>query len=123
VLCHGDPAAPNCFRGNERVGFLDWEIAHVGDPARELHRARDQLIDPPRAEGSEEVVAGLHEGYRDQVGGLPASLGEREAIYEAVRFLGVSGFFERWAATREESSAALAEWVEKEMDRRLTEIR
>ena len=123
VLCHGDPAAPNCFHANERIGFLDWEIAHVGDPARELHRAQDQLIDPPRAEGPEEVVAGLHEGYRERAGGLPAGFEEREAIYEAVRFLGVSGFFERWVATREESLEALAGWVEAEMDRCLAEIR
>ena len=109
VLCHGDPAAPNCFRENEQVGFLDWEIAHVGDPARELHRAQDQLIDPPRAEGPEKVVAGLFDSYRERSGGLSADFEEREGIYEAVRFLGVSGFFERWTAIREESDEVLAE--------------
>jgi hypothetical protein len=45
-----------------------------------------------------------------------------EQVTKAVRFLGVSGFFERGPATRERSSATLAEWVDKEMDRRLAKI-
>ena len=121
ALCHGDPAAPNCFCEDERIGFLDWEIAHVGDPARELHRARDQLIDS-RTEGSRKAVSALYEGYRERADGLPAGFEERRPVYEAVRFLGRSGFFENWAAYLDESPEELAAWIDEEMDRRLAEI-
>ncbi|PSP54463.1 aminoglycoside phosphotransferase [Halobacteriales archaeon QS_1_67_19] len=122
ALLHGDPAQPNCFRGDRGVGFLDWEIAHVGDPARELVRARRQLTRRVRAETDERAATALFEGYRSRSGSLPAGFEERAPIYEAVTFLGTSGFAEKCAEFVDESTAAFVEWVAAEMDRRLGAI-
>jgi aminoglycoside phosphotransferase (APT) family kinase protein len=123
ALCHGDPARPNCVYNRGAIGLLDWELAHVGDPARDLHRARSQQLDPPRGEASEELVAALYDGYRERAGGLPAGFEARRPVYAAVRLLGVSGFFERWAAYADAPTAELATWLDAEMDRRLAAIR
>ncbi len=122
ALLHGDPAQPNCFRGDDGVGFLDWEIAHVGDPARDVYRARDQQFDSLQSEGPERVVSAFHDGYRERAGGLPDGFAERRPIYEAVRLLGTSGFFERMAAFVDEPREELADWLGAEMERRLAEL-
>lgn len=122
ALLHGDPARPNCFRTDDGIGFIDWENAHVGDPAREIHRARDQQFDSLRSAGPEQVVSAFREGYREQAGGLPAGFEDRRPVYEAVRFLGTSGFFDKWVEFADESPDELAEWTCEEMDRRLAEI-
>ena len=123
ALLHGDPAAPNFLVTDERVGAVDWERAHVGDPARDLYRARDQLIEPTRGSADERLVEALHAGYRERAGGLPAGLEDRRPVYRLVRLLGVSGFFERHVEAREESTAKLADWLEAAFDRRLAAIR
>jgi aminoglycoside phosphotransferase (APT) family kinase protein len=120
ALVHGDPAQPNCVRTADGVGFLDWEIAHVGDPAREVYRARDQQFDPPRGRAPRRVVDAFHDGYRERAGGLPDGYHDRRPVYEAVRFLGVSGFFDKYVEFVDESRGELADWVEAEMDRRLS---
>lgn len=122
ALLHGDPATPNCFLGDEGVGFVDWELAHVGDPIRDLHRARDQLIDSLRTSGPERLATALHEGYRERAGGLPPGFDDRRPVYAAVRFLGRSGFFEKWVEFADESAEELADWVDVEMERRLVEL-
>ena len=122
ALLHGDPAAPNFLVTDERVGAVDWERAHVGDPARDLYRARDQLIEPTRESADERLVEALHAGYRERAGGLPAGLEDRRPVYRLVRLLGVSGFFERHVEAREESTAELAGWLESEFDRRLAAV-
>lgn len=122
TLCHGDPAGPNCFCGETGIGLLDWELAHVGDPARELHRARNQQLDSLRKRGPEALVRALYDGYRERAGKLPAGFEERRPVYDAVRFLGVSGFFEKQAAYADEPAERVAAWVEREMDRRLAPI-
>ena len=123
ALLHGDPAQPNCFRGESGVGFLDWEIAHVGDPVRDLHRARDQQFDSLRADAPEEVTTAFYDGYRERAGGLPDGYEDRRPVYEAVRFLGTSGFVEKVAQYVDEPVEELAAWIRKEMDRRLAAIR
>jgi hypothetical protein len=123
ALLHGDPAAPNFLVTDERVGGVDWERAHVGDPARDLYRARDQLIEPTRGSADERLVEALHAGYRERAGGLPAGLEDRRPVYRLVHLLGVSGFFERHVEAREESTAELADWLEAAFDRRLAAIR
>ncbi|MCU4973856.1 phosphotransferase [Halobacteria archaeon AArc-m2/3/4] len=122
ALLHGDPAKPNCFLDDGEVGLLDWEIAHVGDPARDLHRVRDQQIDSLRTDGPERLVTALYEGYRDWAGDLPDGFEERRPVYEAVRHLGTSGFFERVVEYVDESPDELERWVQAEMDRRLAEL-
>lgn len=122
ALLHGDPCKPNCLGDDEGVGFVDWELAHVGDPARDLHRARDQLIDSLRTSGPERLATALHEGYRQEAGGPPPGFEDRRPVYAAVRFLGRSGFFERWVEYADESTEELADWVAAEMDRRLAEL-
>ena len=122
ALLHGDPAAPNFLVTDDRIGCVDWERAHAGDPARDLYRARDQLIEPTRGSGDERLVEALHAGYRERAGGLPAGLEDRRPVYRLVRLLGVSGFFERHVETREESAAELADWLEAEFDRRLAAV-
>jgi aminoglycoside phosphotransferase (APT) family kinase protein len=122
ALLHGDPAAPNFLVTDDRIGCVDWERAHVGDPARDLYRARDQLVEPTRGSGDGRLVEALHAGYRERAGGLPAGLEDRRPVYRLVRLLGVSGFFERHVETREESAAELADWLEAEFDRRLAAV-
>jgi len=122
ALVHGDPAKPNCFRGEDGVGFVDWEIAHVGDPARELYCARAQAIDGLRTTGDERVVTALREGYRDRAGGLPPVFAERRPVYRAVRHLGTSGFVEKTAEFVDEPVEEPAAWVDAEMDRRLADL-
>ena len=122
ALLHGDPAAPNFLVTDERVGCADWERAHIGDPARDLYRARDQLIEPTRGSDDGRLVEALHAGYRERAGGLPAGLEDRRPVYRLIRLLGVSGFFERHVETREESAARLAGWLEAEFDRRLAAV-
>lgn len=123
ALVHGDPAAPNTFVLPGRVGFIDWELAHVGDPARELHRATDQLLADADGNAPDEMVQALHDGYRDHAGSLPDGYAERKPIYDAERFLGRTGFFENWVEYAETDPETLAERFETEMQRRLTVIR
>lgn len=122
ALLHGDPALPNCLRDGQGVGFLDWELAHVGDPVRELHRVRDQQIDPLLGDGPDALVTALHDGYRAEAGGLPPGFHDRQPVYAAVRLLGTSGFFERTADFVHERPEDLARWLDAEMDRRLAAI-
>lgn len=122
TLVHGDPARPNCVFDGRSVGLLDWELAHVGDPGRELHRARDQLIDADDP-AADRLAAALHEGYRSRAGSLPDGVEARRPVYDAVRFLGRSGFFPNWVRISERTEAELAGWIDEEMERRLTDAR
>ncbi len=122
TLLHGDTAQPNCFRSGGKIGFLDWEIAHVGDPVRDIYRTRHHQIDSLRSDGPEEIVSAFHDGYRQQAGGLPDGYDDRRPIYEAVLFLGNSGFFDKWVDFTDESSEELAEWTRTEMNRLLAEL-
>ena len=122
ALVHGDPARPNCIDGEAGTGFVDWELAHAGDPARELHRAEDQLL-PETTANASELRDALREGYRREAGSLPEGFDDRAPIYDAVRQLGRSGFFDKWVALTDEPEATAATRVESEMQRRLDAIR
>jgi aminoglycoside phosphotransferase (APT) family kinase protein len=122
ALLHGDPARPNCYRNEEMIGFLDWEIAHVGDPARDIHRAWDQQLNSLHADVPEQIITSFYNGYREKTGGLPDGFDDRRPVYEAVRFLSKSGFFEKWVEFLDESPEEFANWVRDEMNRRLDEI-
>ncbi len=122
ALLHGDPAKPNCVRTADGVGLVDWENAHVGDPAREVYRARDQSLDGLRSPAPDRLLDAFHDGYRSVAGSLPEGYEERRPIYEATRFLGVVGFFDAVADYREESTEELAAWAEAELERLLAEI-
>lgn len=132
ALCHGDPARPNQFvretasGGNERaltVGLLDWELAHVGDPVRELRRAKRQFVDTRYDPGTERHAEAFQDGYRERAGGRPDGFEDRRRIYDAVTHLGVTGFFERWADDFDAPTDELAAAVSDEMDRRLAAAR
>ena len=123
ALLHGDPAHPNGFVDDGRVGLLDWEIAHVGDPARELHRARRQLLGSQYFDVADELETVLHDAYREAAGSLPDGFEERREIYEAVGYLGRSGFFSKWAPDDDRPDDELAAEVDAEMERRLARIR
>ena len=132
VLCHGDPARPNQFVREpptdriERapsVGLLDWELAHVGDPVRELQRAKRQFVDTRYDPGTERHAEAFYDGYREYAGGLPDGFEDRRRVYDAVTHLGVTGFFERWAEDVDAPTAELAAEVADEMDRRLAAAR
>jgi aminoglycoside phosphotransferase (APT) family kinase protein len=126
ALCHGDPARPNQFvrDGDElTVGLLDWELAHVGDPVRELQRAKRQFVGTRYDPGTERHAEAFYDGYRERAGGLPDGFEDRRPVYDAVTHLGVTGFFERWAADFETPTAELAATVADEMDRRLAAAR
>ncbi|WP_411963301.1 phosphotransferase family protein [Haloferax sp. YSMS24] len=121
-LVHGDGAQPNCFRSDSAIGFLDWELAHVGDPSRDLYRAKVQQFDSLRTTGPDAILQRFFDGYRSVAGGLPDGYERRKPIYEAVRFLGVPGFFDKIAEFHDEDADELAVWVEAEMDRLLGRI-
>ncbi|UPV99447.1 phosphotransferase [Halorussus gelatinilyticus] len=128
ALVHGDPAHPNCVHaeldtGDERVGLLDWEISHVGDPARELRRTCRLQFGPLRSVGPERLVSAFHAGYRETAGSLPEGFEARRPVYDAVTFLGASGFFEKWEHRADDPTEELAAEVRAEMDRRLAAIR
>lgn len=122
TLVHGDPAMPNIFRSETMLGFVDWEIAHIGDPARELHRAQNQLLESRNLGDDEQLVTALHDGYRQRAGSLPAGLDDRAPIYDAVRFLGTAGFLDKVVEFSDESPEEVATWIEAEMTKRLTAI-
>jgi aminoglycoside phosphotransferase (APT) family kinase protein len=122
ALLHGDTAVPNCFRTDGGIGFLDWEIAHVGDPVRDLQYTRDQHFDSLRSSGPEALVTAFYDGYREVAGELPDGFDERLPVYEAVNHLGTSGFVDRIAEFHDDPRAELADWIDAEMYRRLEAI-
>ncbi|MFC4357397.1 phosphotransferase family protein [Halobium salinum] len=140
VLLHGDPAMPNCVLTDggadgavdssagadtdttTTVGFLGWEMAHVGDPVRDLYRARDQGFDGLRDPAPEPGVDAFFDGYRERADGLPDGYEARRPVYEAVRHLGNSGYFPKLAEYVDEPEEELAAWVDAEMDRRLAAV-
>ncbi|WP_458207110.1 phosphotransferase family protein [Haladaptatus sp. NG-SE-30] len=123
ALLHGDPAQPNCYDTETGIGFLDWEIAHVGDPVRDIYRTQSQQFDSLRSEGPEPIVTSFYDGYRERAGGLPDGFEDRRPVYEAVRFLGNSGYVDKLAEYVDEPPEELAEWIQTEMTRLLAEIR
>ncbi|GAA0248598.1 phosphotransferase family protein [Haladaptatus pallidirubidus] len=122
ALLHGDPAKPNCFGTENGIGFLDWEIAHVGDPVRNIYRTRNLQFGSLRADAPEEIASAFYDGYRERADGFPPGFEARRPVYAAVRFLAHAGVFDKWAAFLDESSDELAEWMDGEMERRLAEI-
>ncbi|MEZ3117236.1 phosphotransferase family protein [Halobaculum sp. MBLA0147] len=122
-LLHCDPATPNCFdTGDDRLTLLDWGNAEVGDPARDVARARVQALASLRESPPTNLVEAFHAGYRDVAGSLPDGLGARGPVYEAVIQLGTAGYVERFAEWRTESVAELTEWFHEDLDRRLSQI-
>lgn len=105
------------------MGLLDWEIAHVGDPARELHRARRQLLGSQYFDAADELGTVLFDSYREAAGSLPEGFEERQEIYEAVGYLGLAGFFSKWAPDDDRPEEEIADAVAAELERRLSVIR
>lgn len=123
TLVHGDPAMPNVFRTDDAIGFIDWEIAHVGDPAHDFNKVEDRLWDWGDDTVGERLVSAFRDGYRRSAGTLPAGRAEREPVYETVRLLGTAGFFDKHVEHSDESHAGAAERLEREMAARLDAIR
>lgn len=137
ALLHGDPARPNAFvreptadggpgdgpATDATVGLLDFELAHVGDPVRELQRGKRQFVASQFDPGTDAHVDAFYDGYRERAGGLPAGFDERYRLYDAVAYLGVAGFFETWADAVDEPTEELAAEVRSEMERRLDAAR
>lgn len=128
ALLHGDVAMPNLFvlgdgpAGDADAGGIapiDWELAHVGDPARDLVRAEDQLLNGFDERGSERYAAALRAGYVERAGGLPEGYAARRPIYEVVRMLGRSGFVDQWTTYLDEPMDALVDRAEAELRARL----
>ena len=126
ALLHGDVAMPNLFvrerDGPEGVIPIDWELAHVGDPARDLVRAADQLLNGFDERGPERYAAALHAGYAERAGGLPAGFAARRPIYEVVRTLGRSGFLDQWTTYLGEPMTDLVDRAEAELEARLAAV-
>mgnify|MGYP000406165003 CR=1 FL=1 len=134
ALLHGDVAMPNLFvtdagAGRDReaadgggIAPIDWELAHVGDPARDLVRAGDQLLNGFDERGPERYAAALRAGYVERADGLPAGFAARRPIYEVVRMLGRSGFVDQWTTYLDESTADLVDRTEAEMEARLERV-
>ena len=118
ALLHGDVAMQNLFVADE-IAAIDWELSHVGDPARDLVRAEDQLLNGFDSTGPERYADALYDGYRERAGGLPEGFAERRPIYEVVRMLGRSGFLDQWATHLGEPMDALADRAEAELRSRL----
>ncbi|ELZ39559.1 phosphotransferase family protein [Halorubrum tebenquichense] len=137
ALLHGDITKPNLFvtTGSEGTGGtgavggggagvspIDWELSHVGDPARDLVRAEDQLLNGFDSTGPERFAAALRDGYRERAGGLPAGFERRRPVYEAVRMLGRSGFIDQWATYLDEPVEGLVERADEELRARLDAV-
>ncbi len=133
ALLHGDVAKPNAFVVDEgrkagperdlpRIGLLDWELAHVGDPARDLVRARDQLCNDFDSEGPLRFGEAVYDGYRERSGGLPDGFTEREPVYRVVRVLGRSGFLDQWATYLDTPIGELEERIDAELEERLAAV-
>ena len=140
ALLHGDVTKPNLLVASEReatdaadardsgdgrdagVAAIDWELSHVGDPARDLVRAEDQLLNGFDSTGEERFAAALRAGYRDRAGSLPAGFERRRPVYEVVRMLGRSGFVDQWATYLDEPVGALVERADAELRRRLDAV-
>ncbi|WP_123624084.1 phosphotransferase family protein [Halorubrum sp. CSM-61] len=138
ALLHGDVAKPNLFvvdgdgagggtgsdtdAGPDGVVPIDWELAHVGDPARDLVRAEDQLLNGFDSEGPERYAEALYRGYRDRAGGLPPGFAERRPVYEVVRMLGRSGFIDQWVPYLDEPLESLVERADAELRARLDAV-
>lgn len=117
TLVHGDPAQPNLFYG-DTVGFIDWEIAHVGDPVRELNRAERQLI----RKDADELVPALREGYRGHPDSEPLDFESRTPIYDAIWHLNRLSAFEKEVQQSDTPAEELAASREEEMERLLENI-
>lgn len=140
ALLHGDVAMPNLFVVDSRAGRdagaerrdgaewdtgvapIDWELSHVGDPARDLVRAEDQLLNGFDERGPERYAAALRDGYRERAGGLPEGFAARRPIYEVVRMLGRSGFIDQWTTYLGEPMADLVDRAEAELRVRLEAV-
>jgi aminoglycoside phosphotransferase (APT) family kinase protein len=123
ALLHGDVTKPNLFvDGDAGVAAIDWELSHVGDPARDLVRAEDQLLNGFDSTGPERFAAALRKGYRERAGGLPAGFERRRPVYEVVRVLGRSGFIDQWATYLDEPVDALVERADAELRARLDAV-
>ncbi|WP_460561356.1 phosphotransferase family protein [Halorubrum pallidum] len=122
ALLHGDVAMPNLFVDDDGIAAIDWELAHVGDPARDLVRAEDQLLNGFDSTGPKRYAAALYDGYRERAGGLPSGFAERRPVYEVVRMLGRSGFLDQWATYLDEPIDALADRAEAELQSRLDAV-
>jgi len=134
ALLHGDVAMPNLFvvdgptggdgGGDAADGIvpIDWELAHVGDPARDLVRAEDQLLNGFDERGPDRYAAALREGYVERAGGLPAGFAARRPIYEVVRTLGRSGFIDQWTTYLDEPMSDLVDRAEAELAARLAAV-
>lgn len=121
-LLHCDPATPNCFdTGDDRFTLLGWGNAVVGDPVRDLVRAREQTLAPLRDPPPDRLVDALHRGYSDIAGEVPEAP-ERAAVYEAAIGLSTADYVGRYAEWREESETELTAWFRDELDRRLSAI-
>ena len=137
ALLHGDVAKPNLFvcdrEPSERAGAsgragpdgivpIDWELAHVGDPVRDLVRAEDQLLNGFDTRGPARYAAALYKGYRDRAGGLPPGFAERRPVYEVVRMLGRSGFIDQWTTHLDEPLDSLVDRANAELRSRLDAV-
>jgi len=151
ALLHGDVTAPNAFvhtggenppgvggenppgvggenppdisgDGPPSVGFLDWELAHVGDPGRDLVRACDQLCNGFDTEGPARLRTAVLDGYRERAGRLPVGFETRRPIYRVVRTLGRSGFLDQWADSLDEPVGALTDRIDAALDARLAAV-
>jgi len=138
ALLHGDVAKPNLFvtddggvgvdaesrtdTGPDRITPIDWELAHVGDPARDLVRAEDQLLNGFDSSGPERYAEALYKGYRERAGGLPPGFAERRPVYEVVRMLGRSGFIDQWATYLDEPIDRLVDRANAELRARLDAV-
>ncbi|PAU84772.1 aminoglycoside phosphotransferase [Halorubrum salipaludis] len=138
ALLHGDVAKPNLFvadegeaggshgrgddAGPDGIVPIDWELAHVGDPARDLVRAEDQLLNGFDSRGPERYADALYRGYRDRAGGLPPGFAERRPVYEVVRMLGRSGFIDQWTTYLDEPLESLVDRADAELRARLDAV-
>ena len=134
ALLHGDIAMPNLFvddvegrsddiaGGNSGVVPIDWELAHVGDPARDFVRAEDQLLNGFDERGPERYAAAFRAGYVERGGGLPPGFAARRPIYEVVRMLGRSGFLDQWTTYLDEPMESLVDRAEAELRARLERV-
>lgn len=76
TLCHGDAHIGNVFLDGDRVGFLDWGLATLSGPMRDVSYFLTMTVDPEVRRARQEDLVRLYLDRRAALGGAPIAFDE-----------------------------------------------
>lgn len=117
-----DPNSSVAAEAPEPLATLDLEMAHAGDPVRDLYRARDQTLAVPPNDAPERLVTALHDGYRAVAGSLPDGFERRVPLYAAERLVDDAGFADKLAEWIDMPQSEFDDWIRGEIDDALDRV-